>query len=633
MNKLNFSILIAFLFFSSHNLSGQNAKNPYDVVNIPQKLLLNANAVVRTDELTYSIESNTSSKVKIKQAITLLNENTSDFRMVRIPYNKSVNISGIKTTVYDSKGEAVYSEKTEKYDLSANFAELASDQRYWLISFPLRKYPFTIEYEYEKTLKESFFYEDWSFQPQSDVSVQHSGAQYIVSKGLGFRVKQLNLKHKCDTMILADKTIYTWQEENIAAYKLAEQIFISFDKKQPVLLTAPTIFNFGGFKGNMESWESFGKWLYDLNTNRDIVSSELQLKLKKLIENTTDKKEQVKIVYEYLQKNTRYESIQLGIGGYQTLEASFVEKKGFGDCKALSNYMKAMLKCIGINSYQVVVNAGTRDDIHDDFPSQQFNHVILCVPLVKDSVWLECTSQSQPFNFLGSFTDNRHVLLISENGGKLVKTPEYGPSANFRKTKMEVSIDFRGNARVNGLMIYSGISFENPLAKLKERDKIKEKWVNEIIESPNVTINQINYKEKVDTYPFVEINCDLQLHNFVSLTSKRMLFNPYLFSPVGFVPKSIDDEFSISYGQAFADSILITIPFGYSIAQLPKPEKLETKFGFCRYEYFNQGGRLIFIRQLKLNRGKYTKDDIEPFRKFANNIARLDRRLLVMEKN
>jgi hypothetical protein len=49
-----------------------------------------------------------------------------------------------------------------------------------------------------------------------------------------------------------------------------------------------------------------------------------------------------KLIYDYVQQKSRYVSIQVGIGGWKPMDASDVDRLGYGDCKGLTNYTKAL---------------------------------------------------------------------------------------------------------------------------------------------------------------------------------------------------------------------------------------------------------------------------------------------------
>ncbi len=116
----------------------------------------------------------------------------------------------------------------------------------------------------------------------------------------------------------------------------------------PVLSITPTTFEVEGYKGEMNSWEALGKWQLLLNAGREELPAETQAKVRELVANIPSKEAKIKVLYEYMQSRTRYVGIQLGIGGWQPFPASKVDSKGYGDCKALSNYMKALLNVVGI---------------------------------------------------------------------------------------------------------------------------------------------------------------------------------------------------------------------------------------------------------------------------------------------
>ena len=158
--------------------------------------------------------------------------------------------------------------------------------------------------------------------------------------------------------------------------------------------------------------------------------------------------EKAKIVYAFMQNKTRYISVQVGIGGWEPIAANKVDAVGYGDCKGLTNYTKALLDAVGVTSYYTVVFAQDRRDIDKEFASLQGNHVILNIPNKGKDVWLECTSQTTPFGFLGDFTDDRNVLVITPEGGIIKRTPKYINKDNLQTINADITL--KENGSVNG---------------------------------------------------------------------------------------------------------------------------------------------------------------------------------------
>ena len=112
-----------------------------------------------------------------------------------------------------------------------------------------------------------------------------------------------------------------------------------------------------------------------------------------------------------------------------------------GDCKALTTYMKGLLKASGISSFQVLVRAGEPDILDVNFPYDSFNHVILMVPQQTDTIWLECTSQMDPCGYMGTFTENHTGLLLDGEHSHLVHIPALNGTQNRKRTTSRLDRD------------------------------------------------------------------------------------------------------------------------------------------------------------------------------------------------
>ena len=523
--------LLFLLVFPAVGYAQKEAISPdyYKASAIPDSLKANATSVVRYFKQEVTVRAPGKAVVKEHLIQTLLNEKAEKEAVFVLFYNRKFSdVEAAELIVYDSNGKLIKRyRKNDFYDRSAyEDISIITDGRFLGVSHSIVSYPVTVEKISETNFSSFLDLPDWNVQP-SETAVQYSSCKVSVRPSIGLRYKLKNFKSRPLKSRTADFDVYTWELRNLKAIKPEEDsedwTFL------PRVCFATNQIDFDDLPGDMTSWKSYGLWQQKLNAGLDVLSEERTLEIRKMVEGISSDREKARFLYEYLQKTTRYVSIQLGIGGLKPFAASFVDQKKYGDCKALTNYMHSLLKCVNIPSYYALVNAGENAEPADpDFVNDPFNHIILCIPFAGDTTWLECTNTSMPFGRLGSFIENRRALLITENGGKLVSTPRSVVGDNVFDSEARVKIATDGTATAT-MSIKSAGEYRDLLlgATAQKVDDQKEFFIRFLnLKQPDL----LAIKESQDKNGVKEVALEMEYQKLSDLAAGgKFFYRPRLF--------------------------------------------------------------------------------------------------------
>lgn len=634
--KQLFLTFIGLLLGFSSTLTALDSPQ-YPASEIPETLLKNANAVVRTLSADYKIIDDEHYEAKIVEATTVINENGTEHAFFSESRNKFRKISDLTGYLYDAKGKRIRAIKESEFEESMLNPDYAASDEYHIQASPIYNiFPYTIVYHYKVANKNPLWYPTFKPQPTSNVSVQNAQFTITITEQNSFRYKTVNSKQAPQKTKDKDgKTVFTWTFEHLPATD-PEPFSDVFDRF-PYIITAPDKFTFEKYQGDFTSWDDFGLFYYQLNANRlDLPPNTIE-DIKKLVANTTSSSEKIQLIYNYMQDKTRYISIQLGIGGWQCFSAKDVNQNGYGDCKALSNYTQALLKAADIEAYSALIYGGEiNPPVFPDFVSNRFNHVILCVPNRADTIWLECTNQTIPFNYLSDFTDNRYALLVKPSGGELVRTP--APADDQTISTITVQLPAEGNTlSIDNHIVCTGETAYNLTNASRFYDKKEQQqWVQRQI-NPN--------DSRIETFALAppehrntlkgSFNVKTTLSRGLTRTGNRLFITPGIFSTMPDIPIALAErKLPVYLRHPFntIDSIKIVVPAPYAIEALPNNVKIESVFGTYTITYKKNGQYLQAICSLQVNATKQTPDTYPDLRQFLADIRKANNKQISLIK-
>ncbi|WP_298221574.1 DUF3857 domain-containing protein [Flavobacterium sp.] len=606
---------------------------------IPDSLKQNANAVIRLDRMDIDIASQRSMTIKEKRIVTVFNEKGINVIGAFEGYDKTTNIRSIEAVVYDGAGNEIKKIKRKDFrDQSAvDGISLFSDDRVMFLEYTPTQYPFTVVYESEVATSNTAMIPKWYFLSRYYTSVERCELNVFFPVAVGFKKKEFNFSG-----FNIKKTTDTPTQLSYVAINLPAQKEESYSREAfyifPWVMMGLDKFNLSGVDGTAKTWEEFGRWYSDkILSDTYELSDETKAKMKALVGTEKDPLQKARIIYNYVQQKSRYVSIQIGIGGWKPMLAKDVDRLGYGDCKALTNYTHALLKAVDVPSYHTLLYGDShKKNIESDFVAVQGNHMILSVPNGNDYVWLECTSQDAPFGYQANFTDDREVLIVKPDGAEITRTKNYQNQDNAQISKGSYTLAEDGSlsGSISILSEGSQYGFKYALQNQSGTDReahYKEYWSN----INNLKINKTAFENDKENIRFTE-NIAIGAVNYGTFSAGKMLFVVNAYNQNAFNIKRIRNRktaFEIQRGSYDEDEILITLPQGFVIETLPQDTAYNSKFGAYKTEIIKKDdSNIIYKRTFLLNKGQYANTEYEAFRLYIEQITRNDNAKIIAVK-
>ena len=609
----------------------------YDVHNIPAGLRSDASAVVRDMEIAFDVSDRESASKTVKQVITIFTKQGRDFGRLDLSYDRFRKIKDFDGALLDERGKEIRTMGSDdiKDESDIEGFELYDDARVKRAHLFHDTYPYTVVFTYRIAYDGYVSWPTWRAQ-SSDEPVEHSRFAITVpdKQVLRYWLSSDSARPVISVPGEGRKT-YVWEARNLPELS-QEQLEEDIEKRTTVVHTAPGEFKIEDYAGDMTSWKDFGRWAGTMYAGKDALPEAAVKEVRSATATAHDTREKIATLYRYMQSRSRYVAVELGIGGWEPFDARFVHEKGYGDCKALSNYMVALLKEAGITAYPALVEAGgKRSLVVEEFPSDYFNHVIVCVPQGKDSIWLECTSRTDPPGHLGTFTENRPALLLTPVGGVLVHTPSTTARQNGCSWTGRVELNPGGAASASLVTVRTGDQSDNARYEmLYSSPREQEDWLLGEVEVVGTVLRSHTAEGMKSLADTISIAMRVDMPNLGSRTSGRLFFQPNLTERRFAPPRDVTGRKSparLSYPYVDTDSLVYMLPTGYVKESLPPPVVLSTPFAKYRTATIALGDTaLLYTRTLEMTQALIPATEYNKLAEFYRAIARADKAQVVL---
>ncbi|HEX3130911.1 MAG TPA: DUF3857 domain-containing protein [Thermoanaerobaculia bacterium] len=208
--------------------------------------------------------------------------------------------------------------------------------------------------------------------------------------------------------------------------------------------------------GEDGTWESVGGWYERLVAGVPMGTAPVRDRAREIAGSLQDRRRKLEALLDFVRRQVRYVAVEVGVGGYRPHTPQEVLERRWGDCKDKAFLLVDLLHDSGIEAWPVLIRLDPDGRVDREFPSPQFNHVIVAVraeglglkdgdPVSNGYLFLDPTQELGALSWLSPGTQDQEALIVRDGKGELVRTPVL-PSVESRRVSVDVKLSAGGEA-------------------------------------------------------------------------------------------------------------------------------------------------------------------------------------------
>ncbi|TAJ11496.1 DUF3857 domain-containing protein [Marinilabiliaceae bacterium JC017] len=555
-----------------------------------------------------------------------------DYAEVEIPYyigdNELEQIRNIRGFTYNHVNGIV--EKTP-FDIKQTYIEKINE--HWSVkkfAMPKIKEGSIIEYSYVIESPFIFHFRDWEFQWKIPVKYSEYKAAMIPFYSYRYRIqgvtkldvfdsyKAKGLERSFASLKFHDM-IYKYGLKNVPSFK--DEAFISSENDYIIKIDfqlAEVNYPSGYKKTVMTTWpalakdllehEKFGKYLKKTNKYGQKELAHLNL---------LPEKERAEAIINHVKNNFKWNGYRDKYAS-KSIKAFLTEKTGNS---ANMNLMAiGILNGLNIEAQPVIISTRNHGKVTDSFPfSDLFNYVLIMAKVDGKFRIYDATDSYCPNNIIPPQCINGKGFIVAKDSENWINVKNSAPS--LKETYLTYTLNTEKNQLI-GTCLRKNSNF----IAIKERKKynndvqeFKKDFLSKGFEIPDsIAINNVDNKS-LFTYSF---NFSYQ----TDAIDNSIIVSPFCGMPVNenpFKQETRDLPVDLIYkkGERFVSSF--TIPEGYTIEELPSPQKRNSEnihFEFSVRKV--NADQLQFIAVYTFRKPKYSAKEYAELKSFMNDVIK-----------